>query len=285
MPRNLPRVMDSGRNRFGFAFGSWTTAYSKFPALIYLTGLWIPTVLRAWPWTNSPPAQEVESRHISWIEIAKSCHTMTHHVISRGAKRISFFSNYAWTPFMRDRYQGYPARFEPALQFLRDKLAAVIAPKVIRHPVLLDRFAHPLPHDGTTQCTVGSQHVALADVFILAFARLRPHRCIRNEVPRPDMNTVCHPRGHPCGYFSSHLLTFGWRNPRPSARRNRWVCRLPTRQPQTAICNEKPTFSNQQYICPPSANLGGLPLSLNTLCGGILVTFATGSGQDGFRCQ
>jgi len=34
-------------------------------------------------------------------------HVMTRHMIDRGAKRIGFFSNYAWAPFMRDRYQGY----------------------------------------------------------------------------------------------------------------------------------------------------------------------------------
>lgn len=34
-------------------------------------------------------------------------YTMTRHMIDRGAKRIGFFSNFAWAPFMRDRYQGY----------------------------------------------------------------------------------------------------------------------------------------------------------------------------------
>jgi DNA-binding LacI/PurR family transcriptional regulator len=34
-------------------------------------------------------------------------HTMTRHLISRGAKHIGYFSNYTWAPSMRDRYQGY----------------------------------------------------------------------------------------------------------------------------------------------------------------------------------
>lgn len=34
-------------------------------------------------------------------------YTMTRHMILRGAKTIGFFSNFAWAPFMRDRYQGY----------------------------------------------------------------------------------------------------------------------------------------------------------------------------------
>jgi GntR family transcriptional regulator of arabinose operon len=34
-------------------------------------------------------------------------YTMTKHMIARGAKRIGFFSNFAWAPFMRDRHQGY----------------------------------------------------------------------------------------------------------------------------------------------------------------------------------
>lgn len=34
-------------------------------------------------------------------------YTMTKHMVEQGAKRIGFFSNFAWAPFMRDRYQGY----------------------------------------------------------------------------------------------------------------------------------------------------------------------------------
>ncbi|HSI85760.1 MAG: LacI family DNA-binding transcriptional regulator [Candidatus Methylacidiphilales bacterium] len=34
-------------------------------------------------------------------------YTMTKHLIDKGLKRIGFFSNYAWAPFMRDRYLGY----------------------------------------------------------------------------------------------------------------------------------------------------------------------------------
>jgi GntR family transcriptional regulator of arabinose operon len=34
-------------------------------------------------------------------------YAMTKHMVSRGAKRIGFFSNFSWAPSMRDRYQGY----------------------------------------------------------------------------------------------------------------------------------------------------------------------------------
>jgi DNA-binding LacI/PurR family transcriptional regulator len=40
--------------------------------------------------------------------------TMTRHMIARGAKSIGYFSNYAWAPFMRDRYQGYRWAMEEA---------------------------------------------------------------------------------------------------------------------------------------------------------------------------
>jgi len=39
---------------------------------------------------------------------------MTRHIISRGAKRIGYFSNYAWAPFMWERYQGYRWALEEA---------------------------------------------------------------------------------------------------------------------------------------------------------------------------
>jgi len=34
-------------------------------------------------------------------------YTMAAHMIKKGAKQIGYFSNYAWAPFMRDRYNGY----------------------------------------------------------------------------------------------------------------------------------------------------------------------------------
>src|SRR5690606_18859873 len=41
-------------------------------------------------------------------------YTMTRHLIGRGAKAIGFFSNFAWAPFMRDRYRGYRWALEEA---------------------------------------------------------------------------------------------------------------------------------------------------------------------------
>mgnify|MGYP001317666836 CR=1 FL=1 len=43
-------------------------------------------------------------------------YTMTRHMIRRGAQRIGFFSNFAWAPFMRDRYLGYRWALEEAGQ-------------------------------------------------------------------------------------------------------------------------------------------------------------------------
>ncbi|PTX98854.1 transcriptional regulator [Spartobacteria bacterium LR76] len=41
-------------------------------------------------------------------------YTMARHMIQRGARKIGFFSNFAWAPFMRDRYQGYRWALEEA---------------------------------------------------------------------------------------------------------------------------------------------------------------------------
>jgi len=34
-------------------------------------------------------------------------YTMARHLLDKGARRVGFFSNYSWAPFMRDRYLGY----------------------------------------------------------------------------------------------------------------------------------------------------------------------------------
>jgi GntR family transcriptional regulator, arabinose operon transcriptional repressor len=34
-------------------------------------------------------------------------YTVTKHLLDQGLKKIGFLTNYAWVPFMRDRYQGY----------------------------------------------------------------------------------------------------------------------------------------------------------------------------------
>lgn len=41
-------------------------------------------------------------------------HAMTKHMISRGKTQIGFFANFAWTPSIRDRYQGYRWALEEA---------------------------------------------------------------------------------------------------------------------------------------------------------------------------
>jgi len=69
---------------------------SKFPVVlteVNLPGLGCPSVV-------------VDGFHAGY--------TMAKHMISRGAKRIGFFSNFAWAPFMRDRYQGYRWALEEA---------------------------------------------------------------------------------------------------------------------------------------------------------------------------
>jgi DNA-binding LacI/PurR family transcriptional regulator len=69
---------------------------SKFPivlAEVNLPGLGCPSVV-------------IDGFHAGY--------TMTKHMIGRGAKQIGFFSNFAWAPFMRDRYQGYRWALEEA---------------------------------------------------------------------------------------------------------------------------------------------------------------------------
>lgn len=69
---------------------------SKFPivlAEVNLPGLGCPSVV-------------IDGFHAGY--------TMTRHMISRGARLIGFFSNFAWAPFMRDRYQGYRWALEEA---------------------------------------------------------------------------------------------------------------------------------------------------------------------------
>jgi GntR family transcriptional regulator of arabinose operon len=69
---------------------------SKFPVVlaeVNLPGLGCPSVV-------------IDGFHAGY--------TMTRHMIGRGAKRIGFFSNFAWAPFMRDRYLGYRWALEEA---------------------------------------------------------------------------------------------------------------------------------------------------------------------------
>ncbi|XHR29711.1 MAG: substrate-binding domain-containing protein [Chthoniobacteraceae bacterium] len=48
------------------------------------------------------------------VDGLRAGYTMARHLIQRGAKKIGFFSNFAWAPFMRDRYQGYRWALEEA---------------------------------------------------------------------------------------------------------------------------------------------------------------------------
>lgn len=69
---------------------------SKFPlvlAEVNLPGLGYPSVV-------------IDGFHAGY--------TMARHMIARGAKRVGYFSNYAWAPFMRDRHQGYRWALEEA---------------------------------------------------------------------------------------------------------------------------------------------------------------------------
>ncbi len=66
--------------------------------------------------------------------------TMTRHMISRGAKRIGFFSNFAWAPFMRDRYQGYRWALEEAGM---GEPAGGVFLECAMHPNFQDPLAEP----------------------------------------------------------------------------------------------------------------------------------------------
>ncbi|PAW76023.1 MAG: hypothetical protein B9S32_16580 [Verrucomicrobia bacterium Tous-C9LFEB] len=52
------------------------------------------------------PAVVVDGLHAGY--------TMTKHLLDQGLRRIGFFSHYAWTPFIRDRYLGYRQALEEA---------------------------------------------------------------------------------------------------------------------------------------------------------------------------
>lgn len=52
------------------------------------------------------PCVVVDGLHAGW--------TMTRHLLDRGLRRIGFVANYAWAPFVRDRYLGYRQAMEEA---------------------------------------------------------------------------------------------------------------------------------------------------------------------------
>jgi DNA-binding LacI/PurR family transcriptional regulator len=67
-------------------------------------------------------------------------YTMARHLIDRGLKRIGFFSNYAWVPFMRDRYLGYRwALNEAGIPECED----LVMLESSMHPVFEDLFREP----------------------------------------------------------------------------------------------------------------------------------------------
>jgi DNA-binding LacI/PurR family transcriptional regulator len=79
-------VMSSRQDQIRFSKMLLTTKFPVVLAEVNLPGLGCPAVV-------------ADGFHAGY--------TMTRHLLERGHKKIGFFSNYAWVPFIRDRYLGY----------------------------------------------------------------------------------------------------------------------------------------------------------------------------------
>lgn len=88
-------------------------------------------------------------------------YTMTRHMLSRGAGRVGFFSNYAWAPFMRDRYQGYRWALEEAG-------IPESADIVYLDPVMTPNFEDPLAESRTMARTYLERVHGKVDAIVCA---------------------------------------------------------------------------------------------------------------------
>ena len=93
-------------------------------------------------------------------------YTMTRHLLSGGARRIGFLSNYAWTPFIRDRYLGYRQAMEEAH-------LAMPASGVLLASVMHPNFSDPV-----------AESRDLARQFLVK-AGVTPASCLRGGVQEP----------------------------------------------------------------------------------------------------
>lgn len=107
-------------------------------------------------------------------------YTMTRHMIDRGAKNIGFFSNFAWSPSMRDRYQGYRwALDEAGIPYSQDRVYLDSA----MHPDFANPLAEPTRMAEDFLAKVGKlDAVVCADDF-LALGCIVAARKLGRQVP------------------------------------------------------------------------------------------------------
>ena len=128
---------------------------------------------------------------------------------------------------------------QPLLDFLGDKLGAIVTPQVGGRSVLGDGPPDPIEHIAALESTVGPQHMTLTGVFV----QDRQHAqgsasrgSIRDEVPAPDMAPVLGLRRQPRGDAATHHLALGGRHSQPEG----------SSQPLPVSFSYRPTLLPQQ---------------------------------------
>jgi DNA-binding LacI/PurR family transcriptional regulator len=116
---------------------------SRFP--IVLAGMYLPGLGRT--------AVMTDGFHAGY--------TMTRHMLSRERRQVGFFSNYAWAPFMRDRYLGYRWALEEAG-------IPESADIVYLDPVMTPNFEDPLAESRTMARTYLQRAAGKVDAVVCA---------------------------------------------------------------------------------------------------------------------
>jgi DNA-binding LacI/PurR family transcriptional regulator len=117
------------------------------------------------------PAVVVDGFHAGYV--------MTRHLLDRGLKKVGFLSEYAWTPFVRDRYLGYR-------QALEERGIGETGVMLTSHmtPNYIDPLSHPPPlvSQYLESCVGGVEGVVCSNDF-LAHGMLR--ECVRRGIRVP----------------------------------------------------------------------------------------------------
>jgi GntR family transcriptional regulator of arabinose operon len=136
---------------------------SKFP--IVLTEIGLPGL--------GCPAVVVDGFHAGY--------TMTRHLVERGAKRIGYFSNYSWAPFMKDRFRGYAWAMDEAGLPARAE-AIMLDPRM--HPNFDDPLAEPKELARTYLKKAGMLDAVVCSDDYLALGCIAAAKEAGVEVPR-----------------------------------------------------------------------------------------------------
>jgi DNA-binding LacI/PurR family transcriptional regulator len=113
-------------------------------------------------------------------------YTVTRHLIDRGQKRIGFFSNYAWVPFMRDRYLGYRWALKEAGI---DENPESVMLESSMHPVFEDLLREPTELAGRYLKSCGKVDGVVCANDFLAFGLINATREMGIRVPE-DLKVV-----------------------------------------------------------------------------------------------